>query len=89
MGSGPAINGRSLQEIGGMVRNIVKALDLATEAIANNENIPCGAIDAMSSKLIPTWLYTFFGNRSWKTQAKQFNIHKHLYAKPYERIMRK
>jgi hypothetical protein len=40
----------------------------------------------MSSKLMPIWLYTFFGNHGWKIQAKQFNVHKSLYAKPYKKM---
>ncbi|MBU5676401.1 NAD(P)H-dependent oxidoreductase [Alkaliphilus sp. MSJ-5] len=83
MGGGPAINGMPIKDLGGMTRNIVKALDMTIESITNNKSIPLEATDMMSSKLIPIWLYTLIANRSWKTQAKKFNVHKSLYAKPY------
>ncbi len=83
MGSGSVINGKPIEQLGGMTKNIIKALNLATEAIANDEGIPSEAIDLMTSKLMPVWLYSFIGNFSWKTQAKKFNMHKQLYAKPY------
>lgn len=83
MGSGGALNGKPIEQLGGMTRNIVKALDLAAEAIAKEESIPSEAIDLMSRKLIPIFLYTTFGNGGWKTQAKQFHANKQLYAKPY------
>lgn len=83
MGSGGAINGRPIEQFGGMTRNIVKALDMTTEAIVNDEIIPNEAIEMISTKMFPNWLYTLAGNRDWKTQAKKFNMHKQLYAKPY------
>lgn len=83
MGCGPAINGRPIEQIGGMARNIVKALDMSIESIVNDDAVPSKAIELMSKNLFPVWLYTFFGNQSWRTQAKKFNMHKQLYAKPY------
>ncbi len=83
MGGGPAINGMPIKDLGGMTRNTVKALDIALDAIANNKSIPLEATNMMSNNLIPTWLYTLIADRGWKTQAKKFNAHKSLYAKPY------
>ncbi|SNS18025.1 Putative NADPH-quinone reductase (modulator of drug activity B) [Anaerovirgula multivorans] len=82
MGSGSAIDGRPIEQLGGMTRNIVKALNNATEAIVNNENVPTEAINLMAAKLIPRWLYIFFGNIGWKNQAKKHNVDKILYSKP-------
>jgi hypothetical protein len=83
MGSGPAIGGKSIEQLGSMTRNIVKALDMTIEAIVNNETIPSKAIQMMSGKLIPTWLYLLFGNQGWKSQARRYNADKNLYEKPY------
>jgi len=83
MGGGGAISGKPIEQFGGMTRNIVAALDMATESLDNDEEIPSKAIEMMSTKMFPIWLYTFAGNRGWKTQAKNFNMHKKLYDKPY------
>ncbi|MDF2673430.1 MAG: hypothetical protein K0R09_1695 [Clostridiales bacterium] len=83
LGGGGALNGRPIEQLGGMTRNIVKALDMIAEAISNDESIPPEAFDLMSRKLIPQFLYTTFANSGWKTQAKKFNANKLLYAKPY------
>ena len=83
MGSGGALNGKPIEQSGGMTRNIVKALDMAAEAIIKEESIPSEAIDLMSRKLMPTFLYTAGGNGGWRTQAKKFNANNKLYARPY------
>ncbi|SDY80163.1 NAD(P)H-dependent FMN reductase [Proteiniborus ethanoligenes] len=83
LGEGGAISGNPIKNLGGMTRNIVKALDMAAEAISNNESIPMEAIDLMSRKLIPIGMYTFIANRGWETQAKKFGVNKDLYARPY------
>lgn len=84
-GCGGAINGKAIEKLGGMTRNIVKALDTTVEAIANDRNIPSEAVTMMSSNLMPSWLYAFMGNLGWKSQAKQYNTAKKLYEKPYLR----
>lgn len=83
MGGGPAIGGKPIDQLGGMTRNLVKVLDMAIEAIADNKEIPIEAIDLMSAKLFPGWIFTLFADRGWKTQAKQYGVQRLLYAKPY------
>lgn len=83
MGCGPAINGKPVEQLGGMTRNIVRAMDMAAEAISRGEVISTEAFKLMSSKLMPVFLYTAVGNAGWKTQAKRFNANKKLYEKPY------
>lgn len=83
IGCGPAINGMPIKNLGGMTRNIVKALDITSQAIADCEGIPLEAIELASKQIIPSFIYTLIANKGWKTQAKKFNVHKDLYAKPY------
>lgn len=83
MGEGPMVNGRPLKELGGMFRNIVKAMDITIEAIANDKEVPLEAKNMFSKGLIPAWVYTFAGNMGWKPAAKKFNAHKRLYERPY------
>lgn len=83
LGGGAAINGVPIKKLGGMTRNIVKALDMAVESISNNETITPEAIELMSRKLIPINIYTYVASRGWKIQAKEFNVSRDLYARPY------
>ena len=83
MGCGPTINGRPIEAFGGMTKKIVTALDMATEAIINDEIISSEAIEIMANKMFPTWLYTLVASQTWKGQAKRYNMQKELYAKPY------
>lgn len=83
MGGGPAINGRPVEQMGGMTRNIVKALEMAVEAITREEEIPSEALELMSRKMMPRFLYMAAGNAGWKVQARRFKSNRSLYEKPY------
>lgn len=84
LGGGGRIGGKPLEELGSMVRNITKALDIAAEEIDNGNTISQKAETLMEKKIIPSWLYIFIGSMEWKKQAKKFGVKKDLYAKPYE-----
>ncbi|WP_169735934.1 NAD(P)H-dependent oxidoreductase [Alkaliphilus transvaalensis] len=82
MGCGVAINGKPIDQLGGMTRNITKALDLASEAIVEGGVVPVESIELMRKQMFPKWLYVMAGHRGWKSQAKKFNVN-NLYARPY------
>ena len=84
MGGGGMISGRSLQEIKGMARNQLNALDIAADALANGETIPEEAVESMSKLVIPRWMYSLFSNRAWKQQAKNFKAIKQIYNQPFK-----
>lgn len=84
MGGGGLIGGRPLSELGAMVRNQMKALDLAADALANGESVPEKAISLMSKLGFPKFLYTWTGNRGWKKQAKNHIDLKEMYKQPYK-----
>jgi len=83
LGMGGAIGGRSLEERGGMVRNVIKALDLAAQALAEGEVIPNEAIELFEKKFIPITLYTKMGNLGWNQQAKKYGVRKKIKDQPY------
>ena len=83
IGGGEAINGRPLNEIKGMIRNIIMALDLTAEALARNETVPKEAIELTSKPIVPKWLYLTAGTRRWKSKAKNNGVKKMLYDTPY------
>lgn len=82
-GAGGAISGRHIEQLGGMTRSKVTALNMIVDALTNDNSIPKEAFDLMTSDMMPTWLYTFFGNHGWKTQAKKYKTKQKLYEKPY------
>ena len=53
LGEGGAINGQPLAKAGGMVHNVVAALDLAAAALAEGEPVPAEAIALMARPFIP------------------------------------
>jgi hypothetical protein len=80
---GGAIGGRSLEERGGMVRNVIKGLDLAAQALAEGKDIPEEAIELFGKKFIPISLYTKGGNMGWNKQAKKYGARKKIKDQPY------
>jgi len=84
IGGGGAIAGQPLAELGGMVRNKTRALEIAADALALGEPIPDKAVTLMSKLGFPKWLYTWSGNRGWKSQAKEFVKTKSMYNQPYD-----
>ncbi len=83
LGGGAAINGTPLQEKGGMVRNVIKGLDIIAHALKEGKDIPQAAIDLFSKKFIPSAIYKTFGNLGWKLQARRYGAKKKLKDKPY------
>ena len=83
LGMGGAIGGTSLEERGGMVRNVIKGLDLAAQALAEGKDIPVEATEFFGKKFIPISLYTKMGNLGWNRQAKKFGVRKKIEDQPY------
>jgi len=83
VGGGGAINGIPLDERGGMVRNVIKGLDIAAHALKDGKDIPQEAIDLLSKKFIPYNFYRAFGNLGWRLQARRNSVKKKLKDKPY------
>ncbi|MFX1281855.1 MAG: hypothetical protein ACFFA3_21070 [Promethearchaeota archaeon] len=82
-GGGGAIDGAPLLEKGGMVRNIIKGLDMVAQALHENKDIPQEAIELLAKKLIPYSVYRVFGNFGWKMQAKRYGVKQKIKSKPY------
>ena len=80
---GGPIGGRPLQERGGVVRNIIKGLDMAAQALKDDGEIPQEAIELLSKSILPSSLYRFIGNFSWKRMAKRYGAKDRLKNKPY------
>jgi len=85
LGMSGAVSGKRLTEQGGMVRNIIKSLDLTVEALVENKPVPDEAIRLMAKPLIPKIMYTAMGNLGWRQQAKRYGARKKLRDRPYQR----
>jgi NAD(P)H-dependent FMN reductase len=84
LGAGEAIGGRPLLTVKGMARNVIKSLDLTTDALVTSKPVPREAIQKMAKSFMPKWLYLWFGRINWKRQAKKHGVQKKLYDRPYE-----
>jgi hypothetical protein len=85
LGGGEAIAGKPLDEAGGMVRNVKKALDFAAAALAEGKSVPKEAEALMAKPIAPVWMYVWFGNRGWKRQAKKYDAQNKLWDRPYQK----
>ncbi|MFX0104810.1 MAG: NAD(P)H-dependent oxidoreductase [Candidatus Hodarchaeota archaeon] len=83
LGQGGAIAGIPLLERGGMVRNVVKGLDITAQAMIDDKEIPQEAIDLFSKKFIPNSIYNMFVNLGWRRQAGGYGTKKKIRKKPY------
>ncbi|ACF14042.1 NADPH-dependent FMN reductase [Chloroherpeton thalassium ATCC 35110] len=83
LGGGEAIGGESLEKRGGMVRNVMQALDIAADALAAGQKIPEEAINLMAKPFIPGWMYTLFGNMSWRREAKRHGVLRNISDCPF------
>lgn len=85
-GAGGMIAGRPLSELGGLVRNQKKALEISADSLAKGEAIPEKAVVLISKLGIPKWMYLWMGNRGWKQKAKKSVEIKKMYAQPYKEV---
>jgi len=71
LGAGEALNAEPLATRSGMVRNVVRALDLAADTMAEGRPVPAEAVALMAKPMMPAWVYTLAGNWGWKRRAAQ------------------
>ena len=83
LGGGGAVNGVPLLEKPGMMRNVIKGLDIAAQALKEDSDIPQEAIECFSKQFIPSVFYRTMGNVGWRMQAKQYKKKQKLKHKPY------
>ena len=82
LGGGGAISGRPLGEVGFIVRNVRKALDLAAADLLAGRAVSKQAVDLMAKTLVAKWLYLIMGNQGWKQRARASGIEDKLYSQP-------
>jgi hypothetical protein len=83
MGMGGAVEGRLADKPSGMLRHVIKGLDLAAAALAEGNPIPAQAVEAFGKSLMPTRFYFAVANLNWKRTARKSGRGIDLYARPY------
>jgi putative NADPH-quinone reductase len=83
MGMGGAVGGKRLEKAGGMVRKVVKALDMAAAPLAHGGNIPEEASRLMARQLMPRWLYVLAANWGFRREIRKHGSRKQVHARPY------
>jgi len=83
MGCGEAISGRRLESLGGMTRNIRRALALTAEALLRGEDVPEEAAALLRKPLAPAWIYPFLGEFLWRARARRHGAAWRLGRRPY------
>jgi hypothetical protein len=83
LGEGGAISGQSLAKAGGMIHNVVAALDLAAVALAAGQPAPEEAVALMARPFIPARAYMLMGDLGWLMQARQNRVVTRLAARPF------
>ena len=82
LGGGESINEKPLAEVHGMVRNVIKALDLTTDALARSEPVPQKAVDLMAKPMMPNWFYRMAGSLRWWRDAGRAGVRQRLKEQP-------
>jgi len=83
LGMGPVTRRKPLNEIGGMVRNVKKALDVTALALSEGRIIPEEATKHMTKSILPRRLYMWMGNRRWKYEAKKNGVIDRIRERPH------
>ena len=81
-GATSPIGGRPLEQAGGLVRNLRKALDIAAEALAAGRPIPGEAARIAAKPSLPPFLFVRAGNYLIRKNLKKAGV-KDYAARPY------
>ncbi len=77
------LNGQPLDKPGSKARNVLRALDLAADAIITGDRIPSQAFALLAQPLAAPWLYRIQANENMKRRAKLHGTEHRLNDKPY------
>ena len=82
-GMGGIISGKSLVNVKGMVKKLVKGLDILVSRIDEPNPVNEDVLKLVTKKSIPNWLYRFVANMNWNKVLKKNKVKKHVYDKPF------
>ncbi|OGF61651.1 MAG: hypothetical protein A2Y62_02970 [Candidatus Fischerbacteria bacterium RBG_13_37_8] len=82
LGMGETIGAKSLDKAGYLFKNVMKSLDLTSQAIAEGKEIPSEAVSLMQKPVLPKFIYKFVAHYNWKRQAKIHGARNKLSDRP-------
>lgn len=82
MGMGGSL-GEGFKKLPGGGRNLLKALDMASESLASGGDIPEEATVLFAKPLMSRWMYTLVGNLGWRMQMRKNKARRPLTYRPY------
>jgi len=85
VGGGGAIDGRALEELGGMTLKLRETLNMAASAVEKGMDIPPEVSERLEKPFYPRWLNFIFGGMMWRRAAKNKGVETSITARPYER----
>jgi hypothetical protein len=85
LGSGPILEGKTLEESGGRTKNLRAGLALLAVSMSLGGGLSKQARDLIGRPLVPKFLYVYFGNKLWKKSAEGSGVGDKLYDKPLAR----
>jgi multimeric flavodoxin WrbA len=83
LGMGGAVSGPALDKGGGLLRNVVKALDLTAESLLSGGDVPEEAAALMARPLMPLWFYRLAANWGFRRELKKNGVKKRAHDRPY------
>jgi putative NADPH-quinone reductase len=83
LGMGGAIGGDRLEKAGGMVRNVLKSLDVAAASLGAGGNVPEEATRLMAMPLMPRWFYSMAANWGFRRRLRKHGARKKAFDRPY------
>jgi hypothetical protein len=84
MGEGGAIDGQTLETLGGLTRRVRTALDCSAAELAQGHRVPAATIEQFARRLMPVRFYTLMGNIGWRRRAARNHVGSALDARPLE-----
>lgn len=85
MGGGEFIHGRDLENMGKMVQELKKGLNIIADALTEQQKIPEEAINIISKNIIPSKWYKTMGNLGWRVQGLRNKNIFNLKDQPYRK----
>ncbi len=82
MGMGGSVGGDPGKMPGGG-KNLLAAIDMASESLANGGAIPEAATALFAMPLMPRWMYTLIGNLGWRMQLRKNKARRPFSYRPY------
>lgn len=84
IGAGGAIGGRPLTEAGGLLRQVIAALDEIAAALAQGNPAPPDAVDRLGRPFLPKLAYMLMGDLGWLGEARRYHTLTKLQAQPFQ-----